>query len=42
MLDMIYMPDALDAAIDLMEADATKLEHRNSFRLEERRVGKEC
>ena len=31
MLDMIYMPDALDAAIDLMEADATKLEHRNSF-----------
>jgi nucleoside-diphosphate-sugar epimerase len=30
-LDMMYMPDALDAAIDLMEADPSKLVHRNSF-----------
>lgn len=30
-LDMMYMPDALDAAINLMEADPTKLIHRNSF-----------
>ncbi len=31
MLDMMYMPDALNAAINLMEADPTKLIHRNSF-----------
>ncbi|MGL4993944.1 MAG: NAD-dependent epimerase/dehydratase family protein [Bacteroidales bacterium] len=30
-MDMMYMPDALDAAIDLMEADPSKLIHRNSF-----------
>ncbi|MDD2563011.1 MAG: L-threonine 3-dehydrogenase [Salinivirgaceae bacterium] len=30
-LDMMYMPDALKACIDLMEADPTKLIHRNSF-----------
>lgn len=30
-LDMMYMPDAINAAIDLMEADPTKLVHRNSF-----------
>lgn len=30
-MDMMYMPDALNAIIDLMEADATKLIHRNSF-----------
>lgn len=30
-LDMMYMPDALDAAIDLMEADPSKLKHRNCF-----------
>ncbi|MCB2221452.1 MAG: NAD-dependent epimerase/dehydratase family protein [Bacteroidetes bacterium] len=30
-LDMMYMPDALDAAIDLMEADPDKLKHRNAF-----------
>jgi nucleoside-diphosphate-sugar epimerase len=28
---MMYMPDALDAAIDLMEADPSKLIHRNAF-----------
>ncbi len=31
MLDMMYMPDALKAAIDLMEADANRLSHRNAF-----------
>ncbi|MBP3253229.1 MAG: NAD-dependent epimerase/dehydratase family protein [Bacteroidales bacterium] len=31
LLDMMYMPDALNAAINIMEADATKLIHRNSF-----------
>lgn len=30
-LDMMYMPDAINAAIDLMEADPSKLVHRNSF-----------
>lgn len=30
-MDMMYMPDALDACIDLMEADPAKLVHRNSF-----------
>jgi nucleoside-diphosphate-sugar epimerase len=30
-MDMMYMPDALQAIIDLMEADASKLEHRNAF-----------
>ncbi len=31
MLDMMYMPDALDAAMNIMEADPSKLIHRNSF-----------
>ncbi len=30
-MDMMYMPDALDAAIHLMEADPAGLKHRNSF-----------
>jgi len=30
-LDMMYMPDAIKAAIDLMEADQSKLKHRNAF-----------
>ncbi|MCL2502707.1 MAG: NAD-dependent epimerase/dehydratase family protein, partial [Bacteroidales bacterium] len=30
-LDMLYMPDALDACTQLMEADPSKLIHRNSF-----------
>jgi len=30
-LDMMYMPDALEAAIQLMEADPFRLKHRNSF-----------
>lgn len=30
-MDMMYMPDALKAMIDIMEADPAKLVHRNSF-----------
>jgi nucleoside-diphosphate-sugar epimerase len=30
-LDMMYMPDAIKAAVDIMEADPTKLVHRNCF-----------
>ncbi|MDQ6598300.1 L-threonine 3-dehydrogenase [Bacillus salipaludis] len=30
-MDMMYMPDALNAIIDLMEADSSKLIHRNAF-----------
>jgi nucleoside-diphosphate-sugar epimerase len=30
-MDMMYMPDALDAMVDIMEADPSKLIHRNSF-----------
>jgi nucleoside-diphosphate-sugar epimerase len=30
-LDMMYMPDAIKGAIDLMEADSAKLKHRNAF-----------
>ena len=30
-MDMMYMPDALRAAIMLMEADPSRLVHRNGF-----------
>ncbi|MFC5589232.1 L-threonine 3-dehydrogenase [Sporosarcina soli] len=30
-MDMMYMPDALQAIVDLMEADPSKLVHRNAF-----------
>lgn len=30
-MDMMYMPDALNAIINLMEADTSKLQHRNAF-----------
>lgn len=30
-MDMMYMPDALQAIINLMEADGSKLAHRNAF-----------
>ncbi len=30
-LDMMYMPDAIRAAMELMEADAERLRHRNAF-----------
>lgn len=32
-MDMMYMPDALDAIVQLMEADADKLVHRNAFNI---------
>lgn len=32
-MDMMYMPDALNAAIQLMEADVTRLKHRNAFNI---------
>ena len=32
-LDMIYMPDALEAAVELMEADPARLRHRNAFNI---------
>ena len=33
LMDMIYMPDALKASIMLMEADPTRLIHRNAFNI---------
>lgn len=32
-MDMMYMPDALRAAIEIMEADPAKFKHRNSFNI---------
>jgi len=32
-LDMMYMPDAIRAMIQLMQADASGLEHRNAFNI---------
>lgn len=32
-MDMMYMPDALRAAIEIMEADPARLKHRNSFNI---------
>jgi nucleoside-diphosphate-sugar epimerase len=32
-LDMIYMPDALKAAVEIMEADPAKMRHRNAFNI---------
>jgi nucleoside-diphosphate-sugar epimerase len=32
-MDMMYMPDAINAIIQLMEADASKLIHRNAFNI---------
>lgn len=33
LMDMMYMPDALNAAISLMEADPSRLKHRNAFNI---------
>ena len=33
LMDMIYMPDTLGAAVQLMEADPTRLIHRNAFNI---------
>ncbi len=32
-MDMMYMPDALDACVNLMEADPKRLVHRNAFNI---------
>ncbi|MFT5872733.1 MAG: nucleoside-diphosphate-sugar epimerase [Clostridium sp.] len=32
-MDMMYMPDAINAIINLLEADASKLIHRNAFNI---------
>ncbi|MEG2353990.1 MAG: L-threonine 3-dehydrogenase [Clostridium sp.] len=32
-MDMMYMPDALNAIVNLMEADPSKLKHRNAFNI---------
>ncbi len=32
-MDMMYMPDALHAAVQIMEADPSRLVHRNSFNI---------
>lgn len=32
-LDMMYMPDAIRASIDIMEADPSRLRHRNAFNI---------
>ena len=32
-MDMMYMPDALNAVVQLMEADPSRLKHRNSFNI---------
>lgn len=32
-MDMMYMPDALQAVVDLMEADPERLVHRNAFNI---------
>jgi nucleoside-diphosphate-sugar epimerase len=32
-MDMMYMPDALNAIMDLMEANGDKLVHRNAFNI---------
>ena len=32
-MDMMYMPDGLRAAIEIMEANPDKLIHRNSFNI---------
>ena len=32
-MDIMYMPDALDAVVQLMEADPARLVHRNAFNI---------
>ena len=33
LMDMMYRPDALRAAVEIMEADPSRLKHRNSFNI---------
>lgn len=32
-MDMMYMPEQLNAVVQLMEADPSRLKHRNSFNI---------
>lgn len=32
-MDMMYMPDAIDAIVTLLEADPSRLVHRNAFNI---------
>lgn len=32
-MDMMYMPDAIDAVVKLLNADPSRLIHRNSFNI---------
>ena len=41
LMDMMYMPDALNGAIKLMEADPARLIHRNSFNIASMSFGPE-
>ncbi len=41
LMDMMYMPDALHAAIQLMEADPARLIHRNAFNIASMSFGPE-
>lgn len=41
LMDMIYMPDALNAAIQVMEADPNRLIHRNAFNVASMSFGPE-
>ena len=41
LMDMMYMPDALHAAISLMEADPARLVHRNAFNIASMSFGPE-
>jgi nucleoside-diphosphate-sugar epimerase len=40
-LDMMYMPDALNAAIKLMEVDSSQLKHRNAYNVSSMSVAPE-
>ena len=42
LMDMMYMPDALRAAIEIMEADPTRLVHRNSFNIASMSFDPDC
>ena len=41
LMDMMYMPDAINAIVQLMEADPSKLIHRNSFNIASMSFGPE-
>lgn len=41
LMDMMYMPDALRAAVEIMEADPSRLKHRNSFNIASMSFGPE-